>query len=164
MKRFGKILMVAAMAMVSYSASADLEPQWSKGTMILNANVGVQPGFGTSVSLDYVLFDDWWKGHFSVGGEIDFSAPHKHETAFGLTPRATYGLNITPEFEVHAVAELGMGFKKYDYDGVHDDDTFILHSEMIGCRYFFTENFAVMAETGLASWFPEFRAGISIKF
>lgn len=164
MKRFGKILMIAALAMVSYSASAELAPQWSKGTMLFNANIGVQPGFGGSASLDYVLFDDWWKGHFSVGGEVDFSAPYKHETALGFTPRATYGLNITPEFEVHAMAELGMGFWKYNYDGIHNDDTFILHSEMIGCRYFFSDSFAVMAETGYSNWFPEFRAGISLKF
>ena len=164
MKRFGKILMIAALAMVSYSAHAELEPQWSKGTMIGNANVGVAPGFGAAVSLDYVLFDDWWKGHFSVGGEIEFNDYDKYYNAFGLTPRATYGLNITPEFEVHAMAELGLGFWKYNYAGVHNDDTFILHSEMVGCRYFFNENFAVMAETGYANWFPELRVGISYKF
>ena len=43
MKRFGKFVMIAAMAMASYSASAELEPQWSKGTVIANAGVGVSP-------------------------------------------------------------------------------------------------------------------------
>ncbi|MBO7049887.1 MAG: hypothetical protein J6W42_04660 [Bacteroidaceae bacterium] len=164
MKRFGKILMIAALAMASYSSHAELAPQWSKGTMMANAELGVSPGFGGAVSLDYVLFDDWWKGHFTVGGEIDFSRPYKHESAFGLTPRATYGLNITEEFEVHATAELGMGFWKYNYDGVHNDDTFILHSEMVGCRYFFTDGIAVMAETGYANWFPELRVGVTFMF
>ena len=164
MKRISRILAVAAMAIVSYSASAELAPQWSKGTMIANANLGVSPGFGTSVSLDYVLFDNWWKGHFTIGGEMDLSKPYKHESAFGITPRATYGLNITEQFEVHAMAELGLGFWKYNYDGVHSDDTFILHSEMVGCRYFFNDSFAVMAETGYANWFPALRVGISFKF
>jgi len=164
MKRFGKILMVAALATVSYSASAELAPQWSKGTMMANVEVGVAPGFGGGVSLDYVLFDNWWKGHFTVGGEVEFSAPYKHETAFGVTPRATYGLNITEQFEVHATAELGLGFWNYNYSGVHNNDTFILHSEMVGCRYFFADGLAVMAETGYANWFPEFRVGLTYMF
>ena len=80
MKRFGKILMIAVLATVSYSASAELAPQWTKGTMMVNVEIGTVPGFGGGVSLDYVLFDDWWKGHFSVGGEIDFALPYKYHT------------------------------------------------------------------------------------
>ena len=162
MKRFGKILMVAALAMVSYSASAELAPQWSKGTMMANAELGVQP-FGGAVSVDYVLVDEWWKGHFTVGGEFDFRSQN-HWGAIGVTPRATYGLNITDQFEVHATAAMGFGIASFDHDGIEDDDSFILHSEMIGCRFFFNDSFGVMAETGVANWFPILRAGISIKF
>ncbi len=167
MKRFGKFVMIAAMAMVSYSASAELEPQWSKGTMMVNAAVGVQP-FGGTVSLDYVLVDEWWKGHFTVGGEFDFSVPYKHETAIGITPRATYGLNITPEFEVHVTAETGFGIRSWKYwNGERDvktTDSFILWGGFAGCRYFFTENLAVLAEIGGENWFPALRAGITYKF
>ena len=167
MKRFGKFVMIAAMAMVSYSASAELEPQWSKGTMMVNAAVGVQP-FGGTVSLDYVLVDEWWKGHFTVGGEFDFSVPYKHETAIGITPRATYGLNITPEFEVHVTAETGFGIRSWQYwNGERDvktTDSFILWGGFAGCRYFFTENLAVLAEIGGEDWFPALRAGITYKF
>lgn len=167
MKRFGKILMIAALATVSYSASAELAPQWSKGTMMVNAAIGVQP-FGGTVSLDYVLVDEWWKGHFTVGGEFDFSVPYKHETAIGVTPRATYGLNITPEFEVHVTAETGFGFRTWQYwngeRDVKDTDTFILWGGFAGCRYFFTDNLAVLAEIGGENWFPALRAGITYKF
>ena len=167
MKRFGKFMMIAAMAMASYSASAELEPQWSKGTMMVNAAIGVQP-FGGTVSLDYVLVDEWWKGHFTVGGEFDFSVPYKHETAIGITPRATYGLNITPEFEVHVTAETGFGFRTWQYwngeRDVKDTDTFILWGGFAGCRYFFTDNLAVLAEIGGENWFPALRAGITYKF
>ena len=167
MKRFGKFVMIAAMAMVSYSASAELEPQWSKGTMMVNAAVGVQP-FGGTVSLDYVLVDEWWKGHFTVGGEFDFSVPYKHETAIGINPRATYGLNITPEFEVHVTAETGFGIRSWKYwNGERDvktTDSFILWGGFAGCRYFFTENLAVLAEIGGEDWFPALRAGITYKF
>ena len=167
MKRFGKFVMIAAMAMASYSASAELEPQWSKGTMMVNAAIGVQP-FGGTVSLDYVLVDEWWKGHFTVGGEFDFSVPYKHETAIGVTPRATYGLNITPEFEVHVTAETGFGIRSWQYwNGERDvktTDSFILWGGFAGCRYFFTENLAVLAEIGGENWFPALRAGITYKF
>lgn len=167
MKRIGKFMMIAAMAMVSYSASAELEPQWSKGTMMVNAAIGVQP-FGGTVSLDYVLVDEWWKGHFTVGGEFDFSVPYKHETAIGITPRATYGLNITPEFEVHVTAETGFGIRSWQYwNGERDvktTDSFILWGGFAGCRYFFTENLAVLAEIGGEDWFPALRAGITYKF
>ena len=167
MKRIGKFMMIAAMAMASYSASAELEPQWSKGTMMVNAAIGVQP-FGGTVSLDYVLVDEWWKGHFTVGGEFDFSVPYKHETAIGITPRATYGLNITPEFEVHVTAETGFGIRSWQYwNGERDvktTDSFILWGGFAGCRYFFTENLAVLAEIGGENWFPALRAGITYKF
>lgn len=167
MKRFGKFVMIAAMAMVSYSASAELEPQWSKGTAMVNAAIGVEP-FGGTVSVDYVLVDEWWKGHFTVGGEFDFSVPYKHGTAIGITPRATYGLNITPEFEVHVTAETGFGFRTWQYwNGERDvktSDTFVLWGGFAGCRYFFTENLAVLAEIGGEDFFPALRAGITYKF
>lgn len=167
MKRFGKFVMIAAMAMASYSASAELEPQWSKGTAMVNAGIGVQP-FGGTVSFDYVLVDEWWKGHFTVGGEFDFSIPYKHETAIGITPRATYGLNITPEFEVHVTAQTGFGVHSWKYwDGEKDvktSDSFILWGGFAGCRYFFTDNLAVLAEIGGENWFPALRAGITYKF
>ena len=167
MKRFGKFVMIAAMAMVSYSASAELEPQWSKGTAMINAGIGVQP-FGGTVSLDYVLVDEWWKGHFTGGGEFDFSVPYKHETAIGITPRATYGLNITPEFEVHVTAQTGFGVRSWKYwDGEKDvktSDSFILWGGFAGCRYFFMDNLAAYAEIGGENWFPALRAGITYMF
>ena len=167
MKRFGKFVMIAAMAMVSYSASAELEPQWSKGTTMINAGIGVQP-FGGTVSLDYVLVDEWWKGHFTVGGELDFSVPYKHETAIGITPRATYGLNITPEFEVHVTAQTGFGVHSWKYwDGEKDvktSDSFILWGGFAGCRYFFMDNLAAYAEIGGEALFPALRAGITFMF
>ena len=168
MRRFGKILAVAALAMVSYSASAELAPQWTKGTMIGNAGVGVYP-VGATVSVDYVLVDSWWMGHFTVGGQLDFG---KHDTYYydkditlGFSPRVTYGLNITPEFEVHATALVGLGMRTWTFtDGSKTKDTTILWDNFIGCRYFFLENMAAFAETGFSGWFPALRAGISYKF
>lgn len=163
MKRLGKILAVAALAMVSYSANAELAPQWSKGTVLLNFEAGIQP-IGGGISLDYVLFDDWWKGHFTVGGEFDFSKPAKHWRASGGTPRATYGLNISPEFEVHATVGVGYGVEKYSYDNVTDKNSYVYHSEFVGCRYFFADGVSVIFEAGYCYNFPEVRGGLSLKF
>ena len=170
MKRFGKILMVAAMAIVSYGASAELAPQWSKGTMIANANIGVgdNADFGTTVSLDYVLVDEWWKGHFTVGGEVGFSTWENKSLSdknFGFTPRVTYGLNITPKFEVHAIVGLGLGFQS-EKDKINDktsENIFTTWNDMVGCRYFFTESISVMSEIGISYRMPEFRVGFSFK-
>lgn len=163
MRRFGKILAVAALAMVSYSASAELAPQWSKGTMVANANVGLE-NTGAAVSLDYVLVDSWWMGHFTVGGELDFSKPIDHEIAFGVTPRVTYGLNITPEFEVHATFGVGFGIWNYKNGEYKSDGNFTFTNELVGCRYFLTENLAAFAEVGYSYYFSNYRLGISFKF
>ena len=175
MRHFGKMLAVAALAMISYSANAELAPQWSKGTMIGNINIGAVP-FGSSVSLDYVLVDEWWKGHFSVGGEFDIADNdrdnHHYDnykcTAIGVTPRATYGINITPEFEVHATMCVGFGVRtwswRYENYKYEDNESFVLWNEFVGCRYFFNDCFGVMAETGYSNWFPEFRLGFNFKF
>lgn len=172
MKNFGKIIAVAALAMVSYSASAELAPQWTKGTMVVNATFGAAPT-GGNVSLDYVLVDEWWKGHFSVGGEVDFAtyenASRDNVNAFGLTPRATYGLNITDRFEVHAVAGFGSVINRWNYtdpatnNKTHEKDWHFYSTELVGCRFFFTENIAVTAEMGYADYMSNVRVGISFK-
>jgi len=163
MKKSFKFLAVAAMAFFSMNASA-LEPQWSKGTMIGNAQIGLEP-FGAAVSLDYVLVDEWCQGHFTVGGEINVADWGKNCNAIGVTPRCTYGLNITNEFEVHAI--VGLGVTNYNYKDLNDKRNHsmrTLSTEMVGCRYFFTDAIAVNAEVGYSNYSPEVRAGISYRF
>lgn len=175
MKKFGKLLAIAALAMVSYSASAELAPQWEKGTMIGNVNVGFLGGidFGTTASVDYVLVDEWWKGHFTVGGIVGlstwkFSSDYKYKY-LAASPRCTYGLNITDKFEVHATISFGLGFTSEKWDDVDgnshkDHSIYSFYEDMIGCRFFFADNLAVMAETGYSDQMPELRVGISYKF
>lgn len=175
MKKFGKLLAIAALAMVSYNASAELAPQWEKGTMVGNVNVGFLGGidFGTTVSLDYVLVDEWWQGHFTVGGIVGlstwkFSSSDKFRY-IAASPRCTYGLNITDKFEVHATVSLGVLFSAEKWDDIDgkarkDNHVYSFYEDMIGCRYFFADNLAVMAETGYSDRMPEFRVGISYKF
>lgn len=164
MRRLGKILMIAVLAMVSYTASAELAPQWSRGTVLINANGGVLDP-GASVSADVVIVDQWWKGHFSVGGEMDLSVPGKDQVAFGITPRATYGLNITPKFEVHAAVGIGVGAWGYKDENLKDKtESFLMVNDLVGLRFFFTDHLALFAESGYSYRFSYYRLGLSLKF
>ena len=181
MKKIGKIFVFAALAMASYSASAELAPQWQKGTMLANVELGLEP-VGTAVSVDYVLVDSWWQGHFTVGGEIDYghnSYSYWNENRIGVTPRVTYGLNITPQFEVHAMFGMGFAYQKDKYDAVSHGSyfgvevtseaysttsTYLFSNDFVGCRYFFSDNVSVMGEVGYSNGFPDIRAGLSFKF
>lgn len=173
MKIFGKMIAVAALAMVSYSASAELAPQWTKGTMVVNATIGAEPT-GANVSVDYVLVDEWWKGHFTVGGDLGLSNRKynnlidEKNNYIGLTPRATYGLNITDKFEVHVVAGLGTIYNRWSYKDAMDNkvsnsEWYVYHTELAGCRFFFTDGIAVTAEMGYANNMPDFRVGLTFK-
>ena len=155
--------MVAALAIVSYSASAELAPQWSKGTVLINVNGGVLD-IGGGVSADVVIVDEWWKGHFSVGGEMDFSSPGTNKVAFGITPRVTYGLNITPKFEVHAAVGLGVGGWNYKDGDVDKTETFTMLNDLVGIRFFLIDNLALFAESGYSYYFSYYRFGLSLKF
>lgn len=163
MNRVGKLIIVAVLVLASFKVSAEIRPQWSNGTMIGNAVIGTLP-IGSSVSLDYVFVDEWWKGHFTVGGEIDFGVSSDDWKAIGITPRATYGLNITDVFEVHASFGLGLGVRIINNSEGKDDDSFVMWNQLVGCRFFITDDIAVLAETGYSNWFPKFRLGISYKF
>lgn len=172
MKKIGKIFAFAALAMVSYSASAELAPQWQKGTLLANAELGVGP-IGAAVSVDYVLVDEWWQGHFTVGGEFEVgrdSYSDWKEDRIGVTPRVTYGLNITPEFEVHAMVGMGVGYWKAKYNAsyhgynISSNYTYVFMNDFVGCRYFFSDNLSVIGEVGYSDGFPDIRAGLSFKF
>ena len=88
MNRVGKLIIVAVLVLASFKVSAEIRPQWSNGTMIGNAVIGTLP-IGSSVSLDYVFVDEWWKGHFTVGGEIDFGVSSDDWKALASSSRNT---------------------------------------------------------------------------
>lgn len=183
MKKVFVLVMVAIMTLgMSFKAQA-IENPWNTGTIVANAHVGFFPGIGGSVSGDYVLVNSWWKGHFTVGGyanamfhNVTASAygvsSTSHRNSFSILPRASYGLNITNDFEVHAGVMTGICFintytttnlttnpfdkvKTYGFE----------YGTFVGCRYFFTPNFGVSAEACYSSYYvPYLNAGITLKF
>ena len=117
MKKFALVLVAFLTMAMGFKAHA-IEDPFPAGTIIGSARVGFLPGIGANISGDYVLVDSWWKGHFTVGGFFGYN----HRKYFGydnywsnlaLLPRATYGLNITNEFEVHAGMLTGVAIRGY---------------------------------------------------
>ncbi|MBO4417290.1 MAG: hypothetical protein J5801_04140 [Bacteroidales bacterium] len=159
MKKIIAILAVAFIGMVAASNANAIEDQWSKGTLVAGVTGGIDPWystitFGGLAFGDYVLVDSWWKGHFTVGGQVGFEGG-KGWSEFSAAPRVTYGLNLTDKFEVHA------GFATGYYFGYWHG---FYSSEFIGMHYFFSDAMAFTAQVGYASFSPSVLAGISFKF
>ena len=183
-----KSLLVAAMATVlclGASNASAIEAPNHEGDFNLNAHIGFVPGIGANVSGDYVLVNSWWKGHFTVGGFVGFNrdsdrpywgSPWKFVYSnLSIMPRATYGLNILDNFEVHAGAGVGPCFRnwKYKYDDGYvkssddidkDHDVQIDYLVVAGCRYFLTESFALSAEINASDYMSYINLGVSFKF
>lgn len=167
MKRIIAILAIAFIGMVAASNANAIEDQWSKGTMVAGVMGGIDPfigalGFGGVAFGDYVLVDSWWKGHFTVGGQFgyegftyDYGFGRTGYSQFSVAPRATYGLNLTDKFEVHAGIATGYYFGYWH--GFYS-------SEFLGMHYFFSDALAFTAQLGYSTYSPSVLAGISFKF
>jgi len=181
MKKLVLAAMAAVLSLASFNASAIENPN-NVGDFNLNAFVGFVPGVGINVSGDYVLVNSWWKGHFTIGGMAGFSTRtedyngwgYKYEEKWSSTAvmaRATYGLNITNKFEVHAGAASGIAFRswKYEWHGneAHgDDDTDLVFqgAGIVGCRFFVTDKLALSAEIIEGCELSQMNLGVSFKF
>lgn len=163
------LVMVALMTLgVSQKAQAIEDPN-PVGTLVLGARFNMEPhylyfGAGANVVGDYTLFNHWWMGHFTLGGYIG-SNFHSHTSQFTFMPRATYGLNITEDFEVHVAVMAGLGVRhlspKYyptDYRRVY-----FSHGELAGVRYYFTPNIGVEAELGYVYTMGYFNVGVTFR-
>lgn len=177
MKKLISIIAVAAIALTaSFSAQAIEDPD-AVGTIKAGARVGFYPGFGSNVSVDYVLVDSWWKGHFTVGAFAGFLIDKDKFSLYTFTdrrisvmPRATYGLNITDAFEVHAGAMtglyLGRETTKWEDSKTTTNSKIsgVDYGTFVGCDYFFSGAIGVTAEMG---WFvssPYTNVGLVLKF
>lgn len=178
-----KVLLLSVVAFLmlatSFKAQAIEDPN-PKGTFVLGAQVGFLPGVGASLFGDYVLVDSWWKGHFTVGGELLYRHYGRWNYVlngdkyrysyndFAIAGRATYGLNITPKFEVHAGVLTGVGFSRWgwNYEGQHSHDSYVgfCWGGLAGVRYFFTEGFGVTAEVQYTGYGPYTNVGVVFKF
>jgi hypothetical protein len=190
-----KLLSIAAAGLLLLSSSFQagaIEGPDPVGSVTANALVGLAPGFGANASIDYVLVNKWWMGHFTVGAYAGFHGTNDTNSvsAGGVTvsnssrdfyltvmPRATYGLNITDSFEVHAGTMLGvnLNYNKTkdkvsssvaDLNGKEKSSDLgagLAYSEIIGCRYFLSDHFGLTAEVGYGS-VSYLNVGFSYRF
>ena len=174
MKKVFATVLVALVAFLSSFEAKAIEGPYQKSTMLAGVHFGILPGFGSTVYGDYVLVDSWWKGHFTVGGEIGLTRqatdyfvifPSKTDTKWStvaLLARATYGLNLSESFEVHAGALLGVGFK--GPQGYKLSAGFA-YGGLLGLRWFFTDNLALSFELQhSAGYGPLANIGLAFKF
>ena len=106
-----------------------------------------------------MLVDSWWKGHFTIGGQVGFEA-NKYWKTLSAAPRVTYGLNLSEKFEVH------IGFAAGYY---HDFGTYYRYrgfysNEFVGMHFSFSDSMAFTAQVGYAAYSPTVTAGISFRF
>lgn len=173
MKKVIAILAVALVGMSAAFSAKAIEDPWVKGTKVAGVQIGFLPGIGGSAYFDYVLVDSWWKGHFTVGGEIlyrhwstSYSDYVYSYNDFGFAPRATYGLNITDKFEVHAGTMIGLGLSTWGWSDEHHKESSVgpCIGGIAGLRYFFTDKLALSAELQASGYGQYANVGIAFKF
>lgn len=174
MRRVIATVLVTLMAFATSFEAVAIEGPYQKSTMLAGAHFGILPGYGSTVYGDYVVADSWWKGHFTVGGQIGITRqaadyfvifPSKTDTKWStvaLTARATYGLNLSKSFEVHAGALLGVGFRSQKgYKLIPG----FAYGGLLGLRWFFTDNLALSFELQhSAGYGPLANVGLAFKF
>ena len=182
MKKVIMLVMVAIMTLaVSQKAQAIEDPN-RKGTTVIGLRAGFLPGFGSSATVDITAVNNWWKGHFAVGAYAGFNVNNfnryndyrDYYVHFGIMPRASYGLNITRDFEVHAGVMMGAAMWQHTYkylDNGHggfenhsESHWNFCHSEFVGARYYFTPNFGVEAEANYSNYMSYLNVGFTFRF
>jgi len=177
MKKVFMLAMVAFMTLAVTQKAQAIEDPNPKGTLIVGVRGGVYPGFGGNVVADYTLINSWWKGHFTVGAYAGYNTRAYHWTYYtsrysniAVMPRATYGLNITDKFEVHAGVMLGMNFQLdrwvYDSPGISNESYshfYFAHGEVVGARYMFTDKIGAEVELVYSGYQSYFNAGLTFK-
>ena len=169
MKKVFMLVMVAFMTLAMSQKAQAIEDPNPKGTTVIGIRGNFEPGYhyfgvGANVVADITIVDSWWKGHFTVGGYVG-SNFYSHISHLTVMPRATYGLNITKDFEAHVGVMSGIGFRHWGSDYYYgvSNDWYFTHGEVLGCRYFFTPNIGVEAEVGYVYTMGYLNAGLTIK-
>ena len=162
-------IIAGAVATLATAHAQDFAAPYAKGTILANAALGFAPGVGVAISGDYVLLDNVWVGHVTVGGQTFLSGRSYgsyKESFFGIAPRATYGINITNEIEAHAGILLGYQAWTDTYASTGNKYSYgsVLYGGLLGARYAFAENLAALFEVNYAGLAPYINLGVTYKF
>ena len=185
MKKIFILALFTTLTVFSCSKALAIDPPFSQGTIIANANVGFLPGIGVNASGEYVLVDYWWKGHFAVGGYAGYNIRTFKDndiryvySCTSVMPRASYGINITEDFETHAGIMMGFCYRSASWHTQNLQDMDFRASFMFemagfaGARYRLTDFLYANAEFVYCSNFsylygirpPYINVGLSFVF
>ena len=159
MKKVVLLVLVAFMTLAMGQKAQAIEDPNPTGTLVIGARAGIFYGYGANFVADYTVVDYWWKGHFTVGAYTGFNwnpnpyyiELHERRPGFwnwALMPRATYGINIIEDLEIHAGVMAGFCVQHWPSEyHLEDPNRFLFtHGEFVGARYMFLDNFGVEAE------------------
>jgi hypothetical protein len=162
---------------------------FDKGDMVLSFGLGLGATYYTLggynkmsvppvfIAGDYCLREDLGPGNLGVGGIIAYSAykydfPHSDwgskYKVFMIGARGTYHFtDLVDKLDLYGGIVIGAKIFTHTYYGDYPDTynpvgSRVLFEPFAGARYYFTDNFGVMAELGYGiSWF---KMGVSLKF
>lgn len=180
MKRSLLFLIAILFAAVTVNA----QNAFNKGDGVLSASVGFGSSIShidgtykvafppTSIAFDYGIVDNLFdeKSSIGVGGYIGYTS-RKWETYgsysdFIIGARGTFHYQLVKNLDTYAAIILGIDIysNKYDFDNekVTDHSTYLAYAIQVGARYYFTNNFAAMAELGYGIAY--FNIGVAFKF
>jgi len=137
----------------------------------INTTGGFMLGVEPVLTADYVLVDSWWKGHFTVGAMLGGyrigttgEGTKIYHSAFVVTPRAMYGLNLSKKFEVHAGVGLGVAFRSCSAHVEEDMGAAFVSNYITGVRFKLNPKFALTADINLSAYMPLISLGAAFKF
>ena len=185
MKKIFILALFTTLTVFSCFKAQAIDPPFSQGTIIANANIGFLPGIGVNASGEYVLVDYWWQGHFAVGGYAGYNirtfknGDNRHwYSCTSVMPRVSYGINITEDFETHAGMMMGFCYRTTSWHTLDWDEMDFRASFMFemagfaGARYRITDYLYANAEFVFCSNFsyldgirpPYLNVGLSFVF
>ncbi|HPT12552.1 MAG TPA: hypothetical protein PLP69_07980 [Bacteroidales bacterium] len=174
------LILTALVLCIAVTAGA--QNTFNKGDKVLNLGLGlgnaiytggyystVVPPVSASFELGIIdhLFDD--KSSIGVGGYIgymcyryDYSIYDYKISSLILSTKGAFHYQLVNKLDTYAGLLIGLNFES-DNDPDYDwSSTTLKASEFVGARYYFTDNFAGMAEIGYGIAY--LNLGISLKF
>lgn len=176
-----KTLILTALVL-SIAVTAGAQNTFNKGDKVLNFGLGlgnaiytggyystVVPPVSASFEVGILdhLFDD--KSSIGVGGYMGYmSYKYDHSiydykiSSFILSTKGAFHYQLVDKLDTYAGLLIGLNFES-DNDPNNDwSSTSLRTSEFIGARYYFTNNFAGMAELGYGIAY--LNIGVALKF
>ena len=183
-----RLLLIVACAFFGIQA-ASAQDAFTKGDVVINAGIGfgntlhTGSGYKTTVpaisgSVEFCIIDNLFDANSSigVGGIIGYSAQkydglYNYEVKYSdflLGARGSFHYQFVPKLDTYAGIVLGYdivstsvknGSSSYSYAA---DGSSVFAGAYLGARYYFTDNFAAMAELGYD--IAILKIGVAIKF